>query len=88
MRGRAVGIGIVAPLLEGSAQQAPDLLQDGRRRSASTSSIPNVNAKGLRGSRTGLHAVHYEHCIPAGQRHPGRMAGVSAVSTHETDLTG
>jgi len=35
-----------------------------------------VNEEGLRGPPTGLRAVHYEFCVPAGQRYAAEVRGI------------
>jgi hypothetical protein len=74
-------------ILEGSAQQASDLLlrRTGVVGAASAASkiaidLSNVNAEGLRGSGTGLRAVHYEYCIPTGQRHEAEVRSIDATA--------
>jgi hypothetical protein len=42
--------------------------------------LSNVNAEGLRGSGTGLRAVHYEYCIPTGQRHEAEVRSIDATA--------
>ena len=38
--------------------------------------LAGVNEEGLRGPPTGLRAVHYEFCIPAGERYATEVLGV------------
>ena len=38
--------------------------------------LGGVNEEGLRGPPTGLRAVHYEFCIPAGQRYAAEIRGI------------
>ena len=38
--------------------------------------LEGVNDEGLRGPPTGLRAVHYEFCIPAGQRYAAEVRGI------------
>ena len=42
--------------------------------------LSTVNAEGLRGPATGLRAVHYEFCIPAGERHAAEVRGIDAIA--------
>jgi len=38
--------------------------------------LAGVNEAGLRGPPTGLRAVHYEFCIPAGERYATEVLGI------------
>lgn len=38
--------------------------------------LTNINAEGLRGSATGLRAVHYEFCTPAVEQHTAELRSI------------
>jgi hypothetical protein len=42
--------------------------------------LANVNRAGLRGPPGGLHAVHYEFCIPAGERHAEEVRSIDPTA--------
>lgn len=41
--------------------------------------LANVNAEGLRGAPTGLRAVHYEFCVPAGERYAAEVRSIDST---------
>lgn len=42
--------------------------------------LTDVNAEGLRGPPDGLRAVHYEFCIPSGERHAAEVRAIDATA--------
>lgn len=42
--------------------------------------LAHVNADGLRGPPTGLRAVHYEFCIPSGERYAAEVKAIDATA--------
>ena len=42
--------------------------------------LGGVNEEGLRGPPTGLRALHYEYCIPAGQRYAAEVRGIDPTA--------
>ena len=42
--------------------------------------LSNVNAEGLRGSPGSLRAVHYEFCIPEGERQAAQVRGIDPTA--------
>ena len=50
--------------------------------------LTNVNAEGLRGPATGLRAVHYEFCVPPGERHAAEVKAIDATAQFQRGSRG
>ena len=50
--------------------------------------LTSVNAEGLRGPATGLRAVHYEYCIPSGERYAAEVRGIDATTRFQRSSRG